>query len=228
MINYFHLFFLTIILFVVSCGKKDVAKNVTVSGNVRNNCTGVGFAGVKVKFTTSHEKSFGKIETSTLTAITDNSGNFSFSNLEINNNSNYKYFMSIDSYSNYDYEFFGISPQELDKGKISNPYQIGVSASFKILNFHLLNGLVINPPDTFSARFFQRTLHKFESSRIWYFDIASGDGLSYLNNSANYIGNYPMGWWHITLDKTKSGVNSTIYDSIYVDMGGTATYTIPW
>ena len=60
MIKYFHLFFLTLILFVVSCGKKDVAKNVTVSGNVRNNCTGVGFAGVKVKFTTRHEKSFGK------------------------------------------------------------------------------------------------------------------------------------------------------------------------
>jgi len=216
--KYAFFILLTMLLFT-NCGKKDVTKNLIVSGNVRNNCTGGPFAGVKVKFTTTHEKYFGKTESSTLISSTDNNGNFSFSNLEINNNSKYKYFLSIDTYSNYDYEFFGISPQELDKNTISNPYQIGVSASFKALTIQLPQGLSVTPPDSFAILLEQRSLHKYEPWRIWALEF---------KNDYGTIHNYPMGWWHITLNKTKSGISSTIYDSIYVDMGSTATYTIPW
>ncbi len=194
MVRLYYILF-TITLLSVSCGKKDITKNVTVSGNVRNNCTGGPFAGVKVKFTTTHEKSFGKTKTSTLTSVTDNIGDFSFNNLEINNNN--KYFMSIDTYSNYDYEFFGISPQELDKNQISTPYQIGVSASFKALTIQLPQGVTVSSPDSFNILLEQKTLHKYEPSRIWQIPYDYGT-----------IHNYPMGWWHITLNKTKSGVNS--------------------
>jgi hypothetical protein len=52
--------------------------------------------------------------------------------------------------------------------------------------------------------------------------------MSYVSNNSYHLGNHRMGWWHITLDKTKSGIHSLIEDSIYLDMGGTSTYTIPW
>ena len=217
-----------LIILSVSCGKKDIKKNVTVSGNVRNNCTGGPFAGVKVKFTTVHDKSLGKSQSSNLITLTDNNGNFSFTNLEINSNSDYKYFISIDTYSNYDYEFLGISPQELDKNQISTPYQIGVSATFKLLNFYLPTGVTINSPDSFSLKLQQRVYHSYEPNNIWEINYFSFNGISYLNNSAAHSGNRMMGWWHVTLNKTKSGVSSTIYDSVFVDIGGTSTYTIPW
>ncbi|MBI4645398.1 MAG: hypothetical protein HY738_02100 [Bacteroidia bacterium] len=38
----------------------------------------------------------------------------------------------------------------------------------------------------------------------------------------------PMGWWQITFDKTKEGVHLIIYDSIYLDMGATEEYYLPW
>ncbi len=224
--NYIFIF-LTTLLFA-SCGKKDITKNVTVSGNVRNNCTGGSFTGVKVKFTTIQDKSFGKSETTTLISTTDNNGNFAFNDLEINNNSKYKYYLSIDTYSNQYYEFFGISPQELDKGKITNPYKIGVSATFYRMYVILPNGVVINSPDSFSIKCEQKILHSFEPDRLYIHNSYSHNGLSYLSNNIPFLGNYPMGWWHITLNKTKSSVSSTVYDSVYIDMGGTATYTIPW
>ncbi|MES2566260.1 MAG: hypothetical protein V4565_05305 [Bacteroidota bacterium] len=208
-----HLIIILIIFFFATCQKKDNSSNITISGNVRNNCTGYGFKNVTVNFKSTAPKSSGTL----LTTTTDNNGNFSFENVEINSNSNYKYFLSVPSYSNPDYEFFGIGSQELNKEEVSNPYQIGVSASFKALTIQLPQGTTVILPDSFNILLEQKTLHQYEPLRVWQIPYDYGT-----------IHNYPMGWWHITLNKTKSGVNSVVYDSVFVDMGGTAIYTIPW
>jgi hypothetical protein len=147
---------------MVSCNKKDITKNVTVSGNVRNNCTGKGFVGVTVNFKTTHEKAFGKTVSSSQTVVTDSDGDFSFNNIDIYGSSKYNYYISIPTYSNHDFEFFGISSQKLNKSEMTTPYQIGVSATFKLLYFFLPNGVTINSPDSFSIKLQQRIYHSFE------------------------------------------------------------------
>ncbi|MFL5754065.1 MAG: hypothetical protein ACJ76F_11705 [Bacteroidia bacterium] len=213
-----------LILFLASCGKKDNSKDMTVSGNVRNNCTGSGFADVTVNFITTRKKSFGKTESSKLITKTDASGNFSFVT-EVSTSDKYTYAISIPGYSNYDTEFFGTG-QEIEADKLGEFQQFGVSASFKTCPFSLPAGTNIVTPDTFTLILQQRVLHSFEPERVWkliWFPQTFEFGIAPVN-----FGNYPMGWWQITLDKTKSGVHTVIQDSIYLGMGASATYTIPW
>jgi hypothetical protein len=223
-------------IFLFSCkkqkGDNTVLENVTVHGNVRNNCTGLGFSDVKVKFTVAS-----KDGTSEQVVLTDQNGDFSFPAQKVYMNSSYNYYLSIDSYTDYDlidgmshknYEFFGIGKQKLDKNTMTEHFQIGVSATFKLLYTFLPDAVVVNAPDSFSLKREQRTLHFYEPNRVWEMTYHSYDGKSYLTNENTYIGNYPMGWWHIILDKWKDGIHSVIQDSIYMGLGSTETYTIPW
>lgn len=209
-----------------SCEKDKITTDVTARGNVRNNCTGKGFANVEVEFLTRKKNT----TSSSTTTTTDASGNFSFSGLDIHSSSKYSYALYIEDHNHYligEYGHSGIGPIEIDKDKISIFQQIGISASFKICTINLPSGIAVTPPDTFTLKFEQKTLHYYEPNRIYeqyYYPRFLNSGSLY---SPNW-GDYPMGLWHITFDKTKSGVHTVINDSIFLDMGATASYTVPW
>jgi len=198
--------------FLFSC-VKDKTEEISVKGNVRNNCTGLPFKAVAVRFTKPE---------GTESRETDNEGNFDFGDVEVNGKNNYTYKLGISGYSNPDYEFYGITVG-LVKDELKVFHQFGVSASFKLLRFVIYNQQNINPPDSFFLSGSQHTLHYYEPDRIDRFEFSS-------NGFYNGVGisGYPMGWWHITLEKYKSGIHTAVYDSVYVGIGATETYTIPW
>jgi hypothetical protein len=220
-----QLLFFLVILFLTSCGKKDVSRNQVISGNVRNNCTGSGFADVTVNFICTQKKSLGKSETSILSTKTNANGDFNFTT-DVNTSGKCSYAIDIPGYSNAQTEFYGIRA-DIEANRFSEFQQFGVSASFSNCFITLPSGIAVLSPDTFTLSFKQPVLHFYEPSRLWtaiYYPRFLNAGSMYSPN----FGNYPMGWWQITLDKTKSGVHTVTQDSIYLGMGASATYVIPW
>ncbi|OFY82248.1 MAG: hypothetical protein A3F72_09455 [Bacteroidetes bacterium RIFCSPLOWO2_12_FULL_35_15] len=224
---------LIFILFFTTCKKDDEADYITketIRGNVRNNCTGKGFANIEVKLLERYEKGRNNVDVNSYTCITDNLGDFTFKDIDIHSSSKYTYAEYIASHYSPEYFLYGIGPLEIEKGHMSIFNQIGISATFKLLILQLSQNVTSIAPDTFTINIQQRTLHYYEPNRVYeetgfprFFYIGALGIYSYVN-----VCNYPMGWWHITLDKTKNGVHSVINDSIYLDMGADTSYTIPW
>jgi len=225
-------------IFLTYCKKDDITKNVTFHGNVRNDCTGYGFAGVKVELITYklEKKVFSLTSTekrSVISTTTDANGNYSFSGIEIHSSSNYAYVVNIPSYYNDSTELVGIS-WEINKDNLSLFQQFGITAKFKLCYLRLPLNIHIVSPDTFTVFLEQKTLHRYEPEKNYKFSIPSS--LFFPRNDIiipdfqyySYWGNSSMGWWHITLDKTKGGVHSVIEDSIYLDQGATKSYTLQW
>jgi hypothetical protein len=224
-----------IFILLLSCKKGDdtVLENVTVHGNVRNNCTGTGFSDVKVKFTVTS-----KDGTNEQIVLTDQNGNFSFPAQKVYMNSSYNYYLSIDSYTDYDlidgmshknYEFFGIGKQKLDKNTMDEHFQIGVSATAKILFLKFPTGTIIAPPDSINLILEQRILHYYEPERVWQIPLPISKYNGYITeNDSSYINYYPMGLWYIIIDKWKNGIQTITIDSVYRELGGVDEYVIPW
>jgi hypothetical protein len=208
----------------VSCRKKNLHDTQSIRGNVRNNCTGGPFENVKVLFKITTEKLFGKLETQTLETRTDPSGNFEFS-VEIGKSKTEVYAISIPGYSNYDTEFFGTG-QEIPTDKLNTFHQFGVSATFKNLLLTFPSGTLINSPDTFYLTLSQIKLHSYEPQRVWQLRVHSFNGLN--DTKTESIAGYPMGWWRVDMTKVKAGVQSQVVDSVYIGMGASATYVVPW
>src|ERR1035437_1944679 len=160
--NYFPLVLLLLIL-ASACKKKEddtITSNVIVHGNVRNNCTGNGFANVQVKFLTMKDNT----TSSSIASTTDVNGDFTFSGLNIHSNGKYSYELYIenkDSYLSGEYGPSGIDVV-IDKDKLSNFQQLGISASFKLCSIILPTGISVSPPDSFALQLEQRTLHFYE------------------------------------------------------------------
>ena len=126
------------------------------------------------------------------------------------------------------YGHSGISG-EIDKDNSGNVIQMGISGSFRNLKIQLSQDVTTMAPDTFTVHLQQNILHKNQPERVYevtyfprYFYIGTGV-FSYDN-----LGSYPMGMWNITVDKTRLGVHTITNDSIYLNMGASAIYTIPW
>jgi len=225
------MFFLIIsAIFFSTCRKDEEAdyiKKETIRGNVRNNCTGKGFANVEIKLLESHEKGHNNVEVNSYTCITDNIGNFTFKDIDIHSSSKYSYAEYIASHYSPDYFLYGIGPLEIEKSHMSIFNQIGISATFKLCIFLLPSGTIITPPDTFTLKLEQRVMHRYEPNRIWELYRFPRNLMPGSQSSPNW-GNYHMGLWNIILDKTKNGVHSIINDSIYLGMGADTSYTIPW
>ncbi len=207
-----------------SCSKNEdiVTKNVAVRGNLRNDCTGTGFSGVSVSFYTRKTNS----GISYLTTSTDLKGNFSFTGLDIHSSNDYAYGLFIDTYVRGSTEFDGIGPEDINKEQLSTFFQLSTLATFNNCPLRLPPGISINAPDTFTLTFIQNVLHFYEPKNTYMLTLFPRDFQppSKLVN----IGGYPMGWWNIALDKTKSGIHTIIHDSIYLRFGEDTTYIIPW
>ena len=119
----YKFFIIIFIILLIACNKD---KDVTICGNVRNDCTGNGYPGIEVVFITAKKKlvtlsSYNSETISTVSTITDNNGNFSFSGIEINNNSRYSYGLV---FKNTGFE------EMIEKDKIKSFHQIGLHYVF--------------------------------------------------------------------------------------------------
>ncbi|OFY82247.1 MAG: hypothetical protein A3F72_09450 [Bacteroidetes bacterium RIFCSPLOWO2_12_FULL_35_15] len=217
-------------LFFTTCKKDEEAdyiKKETIRGNVRNDCTGKGFANVEVKLLERHEKGHNNVEVTSYSYTTDTSGDFIFKDIDIHSSSKYSYAEFIESHYTPDYTFIGVGPLEIEKSHMSVFNQIGLNATFNICVLHLPPAAIIISPDTFTITLEQRIFHSYRPEMIYKLNWPSNLFPSPPNNYLNF-GGHAMGLWHITFDKTKGGVHSVINDSIYLGMGDTAHYNIPW
>ena len=213
---------------IFSCKKQVLIKDAVIHGKVINLCTNRGLRNVEVVFREVHKKSFNKYEKEEFTTYTDNEGKFSF-NKTIYKSDNYKYYIIVSSYSNKNTEFDGPGINELDKGNITRDIDIRVTATFKRLNIRLSNMLQFTAADSLHYNFEQRTVKKLLSNPV-------ADYGTFFNSSNNitqdtlidFVDNYFMGTWYLTIYKKKAGVITNYTDSIYLDMGDSKTYNIEW
>ena len=119
---------------------------------------------------------------------------------------------------------------EIDKSNPSGFLQFGILGFFNNMRIQLSQEVTTMAPDTFTVHIQQNIIHKNQPERVYeatlyprYFYIGAYGVYSY-----NKAGSYPMGKWNITVDKTRLGVHTITNDSIYLNMGASAIYTIPW
>jgi hypothetical protein len=219
----FPLFF---ILLFTSC-RKDVIKNGTIDGTVFNLCTDKGIEGVKVYFTVIHNKRLGSDKVTTLETLSGTNGIFTFSNIDLYTNDRYVYELATESASGIGSNETGFDGAEivLENDKLHNHHILNVVPRFTRMCVQINPPVHITYPDTISVSIEQRIFHKNVP------DLPYGSTITTValqEGSAPCSGNYPMGWWNITIDKTKGGVQTITQDSVYIDWKETKTYTINW
>jgi hypothetical protein len=217
--------FLLLIL-LNSCKKEDVIEITTIRGNVFNLCTDSSLANVTVNLVAQNSNSSTSIST-----VSDATGDFVFNDVSINHNSKYSYSLNVKSYSGYaglDVGFNG-DRVEIDKDNLTAYSILRVAPHFSYLCFQISPSVHITYPDSLFVSYQQNIFHKnmpTSNYRLGFDTPAVQDG--YPAYSSYCLGNYWMGKWNITIDKWRSGYHSTEYDSIYIGWGATETYTINW
>ena len=211
---------IVIIVLISSCKKDSIEKNVSISGNVINYCTNKGCPSVIVSLRINFNGTNSTPpNTTNINTMTDANGNFDFTGQNIHSSNDYSYSIIICAAENYPFGF-SENPIPIDKNKLNN-IQLGVVPSFTSCTFYLPNNEVINPTDSFSIFLEQKILKgNFPKSACKFGPL---NLLSYRKANFSY---YPMGWWYITLNKTKNGIRSVTYDSVYLDMNATVIDTL--
>ncbi len=212
------LYILFFVLFFLSC-KKNQQNNYTlksVHGEVKNNCNDSLLNGIEVNLGVYKESK--QIEK--LVAVTNQYGKFEFKNVKFFKNSEYKYKIAIDGYSNQDYEFSGLDKQEVAKNLFDQEWKIGVTYTFDYMHIELPTGVSLNENDSLRLKFLQKTIHKNQPWKLW--EVYAG------SSGSGGFGGYWMGPWNVTVQKWKNGVYSEVQDSIYMGKGEVKEYIIPW
>ncbi len=215
------LFFVMVILLVACRKEKDSISSVPIRGNVRNDCTGKGFPNVKVIFFTGYEGGY-----SVITTLTDADGNFSFPIQSIHSSSDYTYGLEVDSYTTFTYEFDAPGAVVIDKSNLGIFHHITAGATFDKLFLRLPHGVSVTPPDTFNVYMVQKIMQYYEPNSV--VNTLSLPANIFRIGGYTYLYGYSMGTWQITLNKTKGGINTITTDSIYIGMGDTASYIVPY
>ena len=223
---------LVVIVFILflfgSCKKDDdTVTKQTINGEVYNLCTDSALANVQVFLNISNNNTL----IQSLSTTSGTNGTFSFPNVDIHSNSSYSYNLYIPSTSGYaglDIGFNGDNI-EIDKSNLGKKYILHVAPCFKDLYFQINPSVVITYPDSINIFFEQNIIHKNQPSSPYCFNVeTSGIQGGYPYYSKFCLGNYWMGNWNITINKWKSGVHTTLQDSVYVGWGATNTYIVNW
>jgi hypothetical protein len=206
---------------------KDYIIPKDVRGMVFNTCTDSGLSGIKVYLKMYHRKKLLR-EYSTISGL---SGNFTFTNIEMHSSPEYEQTIYIPSKSGdhaKDFETCGIR---------------GTSMWFTFGESDIFLKPPVVPKFIYFAFYFPRQQTTVASDSI----IASCEQRTYHNNVPDYpykfgagaigieggtypkrIGNYPMGLYHIKVDKWVNGVHTQWFDSVYAQYGDSAKYVAYW
>ncbi len=220
--------FLFFLVLFTNCKKeKDVVTEQTVNGMVYNQCTDSGLAGVTVFIKIYKDNS----EFNSYQTISGSGGNFSFNCVNIYNSTKYSYALKIPSKSGIgattiEYCGFIGTTISFTKDESNTFFKPKVIPTFLNLSvFHTYSGSVTNLNDSIQTVFTQLVYHK----NIPTLPFSFGGGTYGTIGSSNYsIGNYPMGFWNITIDKWKGGIHTTKNDSIYLGWASSKTYSVNW
>ncbi|MBI4645399.1 MAG: hypothetical protein HY738_02105, partial [Bacteroidia bacterium] len=124
---------------------------MTIHGYLFNTGTGNAFPDIEVQFLEAREHMFGDSETKIWKTITDENGNFSFSDITINYDDKYSYGFYVETKGDLNsYYINGIGSFEINKNAIDINHIIGISATFKNGIFYLQENTQINLPDSFT------------------------------------------------------------------------------
>lgn len=218
------------LLIGLSCkkDKKDETTTTTINGRVLNLCTNQTMANIAISFISKGPSGSSSVQT-----YSDSNGNFTFSNVQINFSDDYKYSVYIESKSGIgsgpEVGFDGVEVY-VDKSDLGHYFNLGVAPHFKLWYFYFPTGTNISPSDTITLTIEQKVMKANRPSSIYQLPLL--DSPTYpatiSNNSLGHIGNYWMGWWHSTLERTKNGVHIVKTDSFYIDWGETRADTIPY
>jgi hypothetical protein len=210
------------ILFFTSCEKKDIETTISIKGMVNNFATDKGIGGVKIYFSTIYKN---KKEVLKMETVSKADGTFVFDNVIKHSSDRYTHSLVIKSVSaiGTTETYFAGAGVTLENNKLENNHNFFVVPGAKKMCFQLSPPITITSPDTLTVYCEQRTMRKNLPNSV--FDVTYTP-MSLLNEHCTW--DYPMGWWHLTIDKTKSGIRTIVNDSIYVDWGGTVRYTVQW
>ncbi len=217
--NKIIIFSFSFILLLSNCKKEKITKH-SIKGIVYNECTNKGLQGVTVYLNDNHG-----LNTS---IVTDINGGFIFEDIETNSlKNNYNYNLLVPSQSGigstnkencrFDGDQINFSLSDIEK-----EFQLNVIPGFLNLCYSTNILFPIIQPDSIYITFEQKIIkNKFPN-------IPASGKISNSSTINSCTANYPMGWWYFTTKKWKSGIYSSYLDSLYLDWGGTNTYTINW
>jgi hypothetical protein len=221
-----HIIISFIAILLICCKKKnsDTLSTHNIHGQVYNLCTNKGLANVTVFLNSSGPSN------SSFSVVSDVNGNFNFSNIQIHSSDEYTYSLFIPSKSGIgngpEIGFDGIDAV-LNKSSLDQNQICRVAPHFKNWNLYFPNTLFTSS-DTFVLTMQQNIIH-FNSPNSNFRSIDSCPcPITTPTHLAGGLNNYWMGWWHVTLNKTKNSVHIINTDSFFVDWGATKTDTIPW
>ena len=219
-----------IFIFFSTCKKDEQHKNAVIKGHILNLCTDKGLANIEVNFREVHKKRFNKYEKEEFTAYSDADGNFKFTKT-IHMSDDYKYYMSVPSNplpTDSVRKFESISSTMIEKSELLSGINVGLSPSFYKLRIYILGANNIHQTDTLSLHLYNKIVQKNILGAVSDFKFSNLRTISGSDIIETGISEYRMGTWCIDFYKIKNGVATTLRDSIYLDIGGSKSYTIEW
>lgn len=214
-------------VFLASCKKdNDVVTNRNIHGQVYNMCTDSGLANITVYLNVVTASS-----SYSASAVSAADGSFTFSNVQVHSSSSYTYNLYIPSKSGIgngpEIGFDGLDA-DINKSHITEVLKCNVAPHAQYWQLYFPNTL-FTANDTFTMTLEQRTIHKNMPGAIWNAIDNCPCPITTPIHLAGGLGNYWMGWWHVTYDRTKNGIHTVFTDSVYVRSAlGTQTDTLLW
>jgi hypothetical protein len=206
---------------------KDSIVYKDVKGEVFNLCTDSGIGGITVYLEIYKAKE--RIEK--YSEVSDIGGKFYFKSAPLHSSTAFSYNLYIPSKSGFsaeDRESCGIKGGSVSFNlELANEnLRLNVIPSFIYLAFYFPRKNTTVASDSIIARCEQRIYHKNVPDYPYKF----GDGAIGTEKGTypKRIGNYPMGLYHIVVDKWIGGVHTQWQDSVYTSYGDSAKYVVNW
>src|SRR5690606_33837498 len=157
-------------------------------------------------------------------------GKFEFSDVEIHSSDRYNYALHIESKSGAAAQIpehcgFNGTTMYFFRHEIEMEFQPRVTPKFLRCCMQLVNLMKVNYPDSISIVPEQRVFHKNVPNLPHTVGIGPG---TIGGTPLCGWGNFPMGLWHLKIEKWKNGVYSVKHDSIYLAWKDIETYTVEW
>jgi len=205
----------------------DIIEKKDINGMVFNTCTDSGLAGIKVYLKMYYQKK----QISEYSTLSGTSGKYTFTAVEMHSDPDYEQVIYIASKSGdnaKNFETCGIRGTSMwFKFEESDIFmKPRVVPKFIYIAFYFPRQQTTVSSDSIIARCEQRVYHKNVPDYPYKF----GDGAIGIEKGTypKRIGNYPMGLYHIVVDKWVSGVHTQWKDSLFTNYGDTAAYVVHW
>ncbi len=233
--KFIKIFFLLLLCFsMTTCRKDKVSKIMTVNGTVMNIYSGTSVPGLKVVFQSIYDRTTGgfyfpsprkgKYSSTLKETTTDANGNFSFKDVEIYSDGDYRY--NVFTSSPYADQTSGApyndASTSIDKGNLAANIVLEVKPAIASFNIKMIPSANIIYPDTITIK----CKPKYPIDPNTYSNKTITSSLLKTGNPITALYHDPMGWWYININKTKNSINTVIKDSIYLDFNSSTTYTL--